>query len=142
MLKNIKVFIDTNVILDVLLEREPFFSSSKEIWSLVERRKITGFISINSLTDIFYIARKHINSDGAHELVNKLLYVFDFVPLSKSTVKQALSLEIKDLEDALQVISARKALTDFLITRDIKGFMSVTDIKIITPEEFLKSQTV
>ncbi len=138
MQENIRIFIDTNIILDVLLEREPFFKGSGEIWRLVEEKEIAGFVSLNSLTDIFYISRKYIGSEKARSLVGKLLYVFDSVPLTKAIMKQALSLDIKDLEDAIQVVSAKKAFADYVISRDIKGFSSDIGIKAATPEGFLE----
>lgn len=138
MQENIRIFIDTNIILDVLLEREPFLKGSREIWCLVEEKEVAGFVSLNSLTDIFYISKKYIGSEKARGLVGKLLSVFDFIPLTKAIVKQALFLDIKDLEDAIQAISAKKAFADYLISRDIKGFSSNIGIKVTTPEGFLE----
>ena len=132
-----KVFIDTNLVLDVLAERKPFYDTSKRIWELIEKGELTGYLSASSMTDIFYILKKHIELNRAYETVNKLMMVFSVVSVSEADIRKALNLGLKDFEDALQLVCARKIKADFLITRNKEDFQDRPDEKIVDPDEFL-----
>lgn len=131
-----KVFIDTNVILDVLGQREPFFGDSARVWEFVEKGHIRGYLSATSLTDIFYILKKHLGQDGAHESLGKLMLVFGVVSVSEADIKRALKLGLRDFGDALQLTCARKVAIDFLITRNKQDYPKEA-AEIITPGDFL-----
>lgn len=133
-----KVFLDTNILLDVLIKREPFFVFSKRLWELSELNKLIGIVSALSFNNIFYIVRK--NSDGylARDCVKKLRAIFEICEVDSKILNQAIDSEIKDLEDAVQYFSALRTGAKFLVTRNPDGFPASTPIAIVTPEMFIK----
>jgi len=135
-----KVFIDTNLVLDVLAERKPFYETSARIWELVENRDLTGYLSATTITDVFYILRKQLGSERAYDTVNKIMMVFDITSVSQADIKKALNLGFKDFEDALQVVCAKKTGAKYLITRNKEDFQEAQGIEVVDPEAFLLSQ--
>ena len=134
-----KAFIDTNLVLDVLAERKPFYDTSRQIWELIEKGGLTGYLSASSITDIFYILKKQLGLKRAYETVNKIIMVFNIVSVSEADIRKALNSGFKDFEDALQVVSSKKIKADFFITRNKKDFEEVSGIKIFDPETFLSA---
>jgi len=135
-----KVFIDTNLVLDVLAERKPFYETSARIWELVEKRDLTGYLSGTTITDVFYILRKQLGSERAYDTVSKIMMVFDITSVSQADIKKALNLGFKDFEDALQVVCAKKTGAKYLITRNKEDFQEAQGIEVVDPEAFLLSQ--
>lgn len=135
-----KVFIDTNLVLDVLAQRTPFYETSARIWELVEKRDLTGYLSATTITDVFYILRKQLGSERAYDTVNKIMMVFDITSVSQADIKKALNLGFKDFEDALQVVCAKKTGAKYLITRNKEDFQEAQGIEVVDPEAFLLSQ--
>jgi len=130
-----KGFVDTNVILDVLLKRDPFYQDSLKIFRLAEWGEIRACVSASSITDIFYVAKKKLTTPTARTAIDKLLYLFEVVGVDIDDLRGALAIPIDDLEDALQVWCAQKANADTIITRDIDGFKNI-DIAVATPAEY------
>ena len=130
------VFIDTNILLDVLVNRQPFYDASAAVWTLAESGHIAGFISAVSLTNIFYIVRKNNSLAAAWEAVRTLHSVFNLVPVDQRVVDQSLAGGMPDFEDAIQFCSAFRCGAVALITRDQTGFDS-GDIAVQSPEQFL-----
>jgi len=131
-----KVFVDTNVMLDVLSRREPFYEDSARIWTLAETGQITGFISTLSFPNIFYILRQIDGHKVARRTIGGMRDVFSLVPLDLQITNQAIDADIKDFEDAIQFFSALRIGADSLITRNTKDFPT-GDVPIQTPTEFL-----
>lgn len=134
-----KIFIDTNVVLDVLAQRAPFYDDSRRVWNLVERRDVKGYLSAASFTDIFYILRKHLETQRAFDTLSKLLMVFSIASVSERDIRMALLLGGRDFEDTLQVVCAKRIQAAYLITRDKEDFGDAEGIKIVAPKEFLKA---
>jgi len=132
------VFIDTNVILDVLLQNDIFFEDSLKIFRLAEMGIIRAYVSASSLTDIFYITRKQLTIAAARNAIKSLLTIFRVVGVDGSDLEGALNMPILDVEDALQLWSAEKIHAEVLVTRDIKGFPYAT-ITVMTPADFCLS---
>jgi len=130
-----KGFVDTNVILDVLLQRDPFYQDSLKIFRLAEWGELRAYVSASSITDIFYTAKKKLTTPIARTAIDKLLYLFEVVGVDIDDLRGALAIPIDDMEDALQVWCARKAKANTIITRDVDGFRDV-DIAVITPAEY------
>jgi predicted nucleic acid-binding protein len=104
-----KALIDTNVVLDVLLGREPFYASSLAIMRMIEEGKLTGYVSSFAITDIFYFVQKKFKeTELVYNKIEKLSHVFVFAAITESTVKTALALRWKDFEDAVQYAAARE----------------------------------
>jgi predicted nucleic acid-binding protein len=129
------VFVDTNVILNFLLENVDFYTDSEKIFDYTERKKIRAFISASSVTDIFYIARKKLTVPVARKAIEVLLNIFDVVSVDESDLRGALTVPISDVEDALQAWCAKKIGAEVLITQNISDFKNI-DISVKTPAEF------
>lgn len=132
------VLIDTNVILDILEKRNPFYESSSEILSLCATKKINGCIAMHSISNIFYILRKHYSAENRRRL---LLGILDFLWIANvdhENVRHALERnDFSDFEDCLQDECAMQHYADYIITRNINDF-SNSNIPAITPQDFLK----
>lgn len=131
-----KLFIDTNVLLDVLLGREEFLEDSSTLWACCEKELAEGYVSAISFNNAHYIISKLHSKAKADEAARALLDTFHVVPLDAKTLSRALDAKFKDFEDAIQFFSALHADADYLITRDVDGFPRA-DIAALTPAEFL-----
>lgn len=131
-----KVFVDTNVLLDVLTHRDGFYDASARIWSLAERGEIEAFISAISFNNVYYITRKARDKPTADIAMRLLRDVFDSVAPDGRIVNQAIDSDFNDFEDALQFHSAARCQADYLVTRNPGDFPS-TRPAVLTPEEFL-----
>lgn len=133
-----KIMCDTNVIIDVLLEREPFAENSCKVLSLCEEHRVDGFISASSVTDIYYLVRKHTHStDLAYKAVGKLLEIVKVCSVTNNDVLTAFQRKAKDFEDCLMAICAKSIRCDYIITRNKKDFEEF-NIPLLTPTEFLQ----
>ncbi len=130
------VFLDTNVLLDVLAQREPFYTASAQVWTLAETGRIVGFVSTLSLPNLFYLMRRSEGSRKAKKNLGILRDIFQLVPLDEQITHQSLGADIEDFEDAVQFFSVIRAGATTLITRNPKDFPK-GDIAIQTPAEFL-----
>jgi predicted nucleic acid-binding protein len=131
-----RLFIDTNVILDVLTDRQPWVEDSAAVLSLVDIPDVEGLVAAHSVTTLFYLASKHL---GRPRTVAVLLDLLDHVtvtPLDQDLLLRALSLGWDDVEDAVQGISAQRAQADYLVTRNPSDFPSAT-VSVVTPRELL-----
>ncbi|WAM34024.1 PIN domain-containing protein [Caldicellulosiruptor morganii] len=133
----IKVVIDTNVVLDWILGREPFKDTAEKMFEIITLREdIKAYVTANSVTDIFYVAKKTMKVDKIRNLLLIIFKKVDIVSILKSDIIKSLKSDYKDLEDALQITCALKIHADYLITRDKEMYSK--EIRIITPEEFIK----
>jgi len=134
----IRALVDTNIILDVLFEREEFLEPARIIWKASESGRFDCYISAVTPITIFYVARRQIKSvKRARDLTADVLNVFRVCTLTESMLISAIGLPLEDYEDAVQSISALADGLDFIITRDIKDFAN-SPIRAITPAEFVK----
>ncbi len=135
-----KVFVDTNILLDVLAKREPFYRESVLIWTLSEEEKIKGFISTVSFTNIYYIVRKLHAHETAIRALNWLRASFRPVALDERILNQAIDAGFRDFEDAVQYYSAIHAGARCLVTRDTAHFPK-DDLSVLSPSEFLAASS-
>jgi predicted nucleic acid-binding protein len=133
------VFVDTNVLLDVLAKRHPFHGEALEIWTLCEEGTLHGFISVISFNNIFYLVRKFGNAAEAYAMLETLRKVFTPVTLDAQLIHQALGAGISDFEDAIQFHSALRANAQCLITRNA-GHFPKSNLLILSPSEFLAAR--
>ncbi len=131
-----RVFVDTNILLDVLSRRRPFYDASAKIWSLAEAGGIQAFISAISFNNIYYIVRRLKNRKTAEKSLRILRDVFQSVAPDNQILNQAIDAEMDDFEDAVQFHSAVRAKASCLITRNPDHFPSST-LSVLAPEEFL-----
>lgn len=131
----IKVLFDTNIILDVALDRQPFVADSLKAINTIGEQTI-GFVNVLTLVNTFYIARKEKGTDKAKEFVGEILEYFEIVNISKQMCIEALRSEFKDFEDAVQAHSAYYSGIEIIVTRNPKDFKTST-LKIFEPSEFI-----
>jgi predicted nucleic acid-binding protein len=133
-----KVFIDTNIILDAVLSRKPFNNVAEQIILLSAKEQIDSFITANSITDIYYFVFKSTrNSDKAKEILRVLFTTFNISAIGIDDLNNALELPMKDFEDALLSCCAKRSKADYIITRNVKDFVN-SPIVAILPEDFIK----
>ena len=132
-----KILVDTNIFLDVILLRKPHYESSAEVWSLVSEKKIAGYISAVSINNLHYILLKQKERSAVGELIDQLLDEFEVVPLAKDLLVEAKEIDKNDFEDMIQFVSARRSGCDYIVTRNIKDFPK-NDIISVEPADFLK----
>ena len=130
-----RMMIDTNVILDVLLQREPFYTESKKVLRLCEQKKILGFVSASTITDIFYITRKATGSvDETYRVISSILKFVNVLSVSNDDVNRALQIKASDFEDCLLAVCAKSNKCDAIVTRNAKDFEPF-DIPLLLPEQ-------
>lgn len=130
------VMIDLNVILDVLQKRDPFFESSAALLAAVETGRVQGYLAAHSVTTLFYLIQKGRSSAEARAAITNLLQVLKIASVDQTTIEQSLSLDYRDFEDAVQMMSAVQCRADYLITRNVKDFQPAL-LPVIQPADFL-----
>ena len=132
-----KIMCDTNVIIDVLLEREPFIEDSYKVLKLCEERRAEGFVSASSVTDIYYLVRKYThNADLSYKAVGKLLEIARVCSVTNHDVLIAFQKKAKDFEDCLIATCARSIHCDYIVTRNKRDFEGL-GIPAFTPAGIL-----
>ena len=131
--------IDTNIVLDVLLKREPFYKTSYKVFELSDKNNIYEYISATSLTDIYYIANRQLhNKSMVIELITNLLKIVHIAGVNEQEIVKALNLGWKDFEDAVQYSSAEAIKADYIITRNPNDYID-SKITVYTPEQALNN---
>jgi len=131
------VLIDTNIILDYLLTRQPFMDNADKVLNLCLQQKCNGYIAAHSVTNIFYILRKDFSVSQRKKMLIELCEFIEVAGIQKKQIIDALVNEdFDDLEDRLQVECAKMVNADYIVTRDIIDF-SASPIPAILPEDFL-----
>jgi predicted nucleic acid-binding protein len=102
----VKILIDTNIVLDLILEREPFVENAIAIFEQIEQGKLAGYIAATTITNIFYIIRKTEGREVAIAAIHRLLIGLQFCAVDRQTIETALSLGLKDFEDSIQLACA------------------------------------
>ncbi len=132
-----KIMCDTNVVIDVLLDREPFVEDSYKVLCLCEKQKIAGFVSASSITDIYYLVRKYTHSaELAYQAVGKLLEIVQVCSITDHDVLAAFQKRAKDFEDCLVATCACSIHCDYIVTRNKKDFEEF-EIPALMPSELL-----
>jgi predicted nucleic acid-binding protein len=135
---NKKVFIDSDVILDLLCKREPFYSYAAEVFTLGDTKKIELVTTSVVFANVFYILRKLLGIEKAKELLRKLRIIISVVSVEEKVVDLALNSKFSDFEDGLQYFTARENDIKIILTRNTKDYKE-KDLLIQTPEEYLKA---
>lgn len=117
-----KILIDTNVVLDIALNRKPFVEHAALLWRLAEQQEITACLSNTSITDIFYIINKHAGQEKARAFVADLLDTFTLADIDEEGFREALNSGMNDFEDAVQYVICARNGCDALVTRNKTDF--------------------
>jgi len=133
-----KILIDTNVLLDYLLEREPFFEVAKGVILSCVEGNVKGCIAAHSIPNMFFILRKDYDANERREILSNLCEIFDVEGIDKAKLLSGLANEdFTDFEDCLQMECAKAYGADYIVTRNVADY-SVSEVKAIEPKEYLK----
>lgn len=132
-----KVFLDTNVVLDFYNRREEFFAPAAVIFDMAFKRQIDICVSATTFVNAFYILRKRYERSELYQKLESLSALCEITPIDHRIVRQGLALRLKDFEDVVQYFSAMQSQADCIVTRNIKDFKELEG-KILTPVEFLE----
>ncbi|GHU67766.1 twitching motility protein PilT [Spirochaetia bacterium] len=134
------ILIDTNVALDALLERQPFYAAAAKVLGL-STLGVRIFVSASAITDIYYISRRQTGSKKtAMELLKNLLLYVDAATVSDAEIRRAIALDWGDFEDAVQYAAGERLAVDFIVTRNPADFFS-SPIEAVTPDQFIRRVT-
>lgn len=134
-----RILIDTDVILDFFLDREPFSRNAAELLSLCEKKVICGFVTPVIISNVYYILSQKAKQDKVIEKLKTLLLLIDILTVDKNVLLIALNSDFKDFEDALQNYAAEiNGEIDTIITRNTKDYKK-SRLVVLKPEEYLKT---
>ena len=136
-----RVLLDTNVILDVLLDRAPWVDPASTLWRAVDEGKITGYIMSCALANINDSARRLTDSERASTAVQLCLNTFEICTVDRRTLIEAITLSGRDFEDDMQIACAMFYSLDAIITRDATGFQGAP-LSVFTPDAFLETYRI
>ena len=131
-----KVFLDSDVILDVATGREPFFEASQAVLGLAEAGAFQAFTSPNSITNIYYVYKKLASAPEAKSFIRDLVQIVEVAGVNKDVIEEALESKFFDFEDSVQHFCAKRRRCDFLVTRNSKDY-SFSEVQIVEPKEFV-----
>lgn len=132
------ILIDTNVALDFLTMRQPYYDAARNVMMICANEKVKGFIAFHSLPNIFYILRKSHSEADRREMLKKLCLVLQVTGASHDKICEAIErMDFIDFEDCLQDECAKEVSADFIVTRNLGDFQN-SQIKAVTPQKFLE----
>lgn len=131
-----KIFLDTNIIIDLVLNRHPWVRYELVLLELSRQKKLSLAVSDISFLNLAYAVRKVMSPDEIYAAMTDLLKYMNVAAAGESVIRNAVSLRWKDMEDCVQYLIARNEGADYIITRDLADFSS-SDIPVMTPVEFL-----
>jgi predicted nucleic acid-binding protein len=131
-----RVLLDTNIILDIAQEREPFFATAVRILDASDFDQFHLFITASSATDIYYLLRKSDSREAALAFLSELLETIDVCLVDKNVLSNALGSPFLDFEDAVQNAAAIQSQIEIIVTRN-KADYENSQLKVLTPEEFV-----
>ncbi len=130
------VLFDINVVLDIFLKRDPFYTPAARLFMLIEEKKLHGYLSAQSFPTLFYILSKELKREKAVRILEKLRIVFRVAAVDEKVIDLSLASAFRDFEDAVQYYSALNVRADCLITRN-KADYRADRLPVMTPDEFL-----
>ena len=133
-----KIFLDTNIIIDFLGEREVFYEPAAKIMTLADRKKIKIFTSPSSISNSYYLLSKYENTKTALEKIRKFKVLCSISLMDDEVVEKAINSDFKDFEDAMQYFSALASHCDLIVTRNEKDFKDAM-IPVMNGESYLQT---
>jgi predicted nucleic acid-binding protein len=131
-----RVLFDVNVVLDVLLDRQPFAEPSAAAWRAVEVGQAEGVLSAHAVTTLHYLNAREVGAKKARDTTEALLSVFDVAPVDDAVLRAALGLRWPDFEDAVTASAARRAKCHAIVTRNTRAYKA-TWIRVLAPSEMV-----
>lgn len=130
------ILIDTNVILDLLLQRPEHFAAARQLSERVESGELRAMLCATTVTTIDYLARKQLGRDGAKRAMQALLSLYDIAAVTRTTLQMALEAKMPDFEDAVLAHAAHQAGAQAIVTRNLRDFAG-SPVRAYTPLEYL-----
>ena len=134
----INILLDTNIVIDLLASRDPFYAEAAELFSLADKKSLKLSVSALSLANTHYILSKFTNDQEARKILRNFKVIVDILPLDDKVVDLALNSDFKDFEDAIQYFTAIENNQKLIVTRNKSDFKE-SKIPIMTAGEFIKS---
>lgn len=132
-----RVYVDTNILIDFLIDRPPFTKAAIAIFSMADKKRVKLFTSSHAYATTHYILKKHIEEAALRALLLSLLDYIELIPVDINIIKRSLASKHKDFEDAIQIFTANSIdQIDFIVTRNLKDFKDA-GIKVLPPDELL-----
>ncbi|AFZ60039.1 PIN domain-containing protein [Anabaena cylindrica FACHB-243] len=135
-----KVLLDTNIIIDIALERQPYVTNSETVLAFVEQGQIEGYISASTISDLYYIIRKQKGRDLTIEFLQEILTFCQIATVNQAVISMAFTTNFKDFEDAIQYSTAVVNQLDAIITRNPQDFPVISP-RILTPDQLIEELT-
>ena len=135
--QSVRILVDTNVVLDVALERQPYLSISEQVLLHVEQGTLEGFISASTFTDLYYLIRKARGRDWTLVFVTQLLTFCHIATVDQRVISKAIAANFRDLEDAVQYETAIANQLEAIVTRNPQDFAG-DGLQIFTPESLMR----
>ena len=132
------ILLDTNIILDIVLERQPFWESAVRLLEAAAQANLTLYVTATTITDLYYITHKARDRASARNFIIDLLQFMEIAGVDKTTIIEALHSQITDFEDAIQESAAQQNTIHVIVTRNEKDFKNSV-VKVYNPESFLQS---
>lgn len=129
------IFIDTNILVDLIADRKPFSKFAIDLFSKAEAKKIRLYTSSHSIATTYYLLKKYVDEKLLRDIIYNALDYLEVVPIDQDVIKKGLKSKHKDFEDALQMISAYSIeKLDCIITRNVKDFKDA-EVPVYSPDE-------
>jgi len=133
------LFIDTDVIINFIIDRQPFSREAAQVFTLIDQRKVKGYASALSYSNIYYVLRNYASHKKVITMLNELSDLVGILKVDDDIIKTSLASDFKDFEDAIQHYTAQEnKRIDVIITRNIKDYKK-SALPVMTPETFLKT---
>lgn len=133
-----RVIVDINVVLDVLLARDAFVDSAARVFALVERSEIEASLCVTTVTTVHYLLTRSLSLGEGRRALRGLLQLFEVAPINRPVLEEALRSKVEDFEDAVLEQAGRLAGAEAIITRNTKDFRK-SSVKALDPGEFLSA---
>ncbi|NJL37310.1 MAG: PIN domain-containing protein [Leptolyngbyaceae cyanobacterium SM1_4_3] len=135
-----KVLIDTNILVDVALDRNPFFDQSEQIVRLAEQRQIEGYISASTFSDLYYVIRRVKGRDWTFQFLQQMSAICQIATVDQAVISMALTLNFRDFEDAIQYSTAVVNQLDAIATRNPQDFAEAA-LQVMAPDALIQTLT-
>ena len=133
-----RVLVDTNVVLDVLLARKPFVETATELFAMAERSEIEAFLCATTVTTVDYLLNQSLSRAAAKKALHRLLELFEIAPVNRSVIEEALESKVQDFEDAVLEHAGKLAGVEAIVTRNTKDFRKAS-VKAVDPAALLST---
>ena len=131
-----RLLIDANVVLDVLMKREPHYAASAAVWKLCETDQAEGYVSALTFANLVYVMRKELTPAQIRDVHSRMKLIFRFAGFSVADLSRAAALQWEDFEDAVQSVIAERIGADWLVTRNVRDFKR-SRVAPLTPADLL-----